>query len=142
MPLNRVVDAIPLESRAAREFSEMVDKYVAASCHDTTLAAQLRAQLILWRDNDAKLQPLAQRSFLVREVAPTSQDLAEVASAGLAALDTLEHGGNTDETWKAQQSAVLQQAQKPKGQLLLMPAPAIQKLVDAVSAGGSCAASS
>jgi hypothetical protein len=118
----------------------MVDKFVTASCHNAALAARLRAQLILWRDNDAKLQPLAQRSFLVKEVAATSQDLAAVAAAGLAVLDVLEHGGNTDEAWKAQQSAVLQQAQKPKGQLLLMPAPAIQRLVDAVSAGGSCAA--
>jgi citrate synthase len=76
----------------------------------------------------------------VKEVAATSQDLAAVAAAGLAALDTLEHGGNTNEAWKAQQSAVLQQAQKPKGQLLLMPATAIQKLIDAASAGGGCAA--
>jgi hexosaminidase len=140
MPLNRVVDAIPLESRAGREFSEMVDKYVAANCHDATLGTQIRTQLILWRDNDAKLQPLTQRSFLVKEVAATSQDLAAVASAGLAALDSLEHGGNTDEAWKAQQSAVVQEVLKPKGQLLLMPAPAIQKLIDAASAGGSCAA--
>ena len=138
-PLNRVVDAIPLESRTAREFGEMVDKYVAANCHDTTMAAQIRAQLILWRDNDAKLQPLMQRSFLVREVAGTSQDLAAVAAAGLAALDALEHGGNTDEGWKAQQGAVVLQAQKPKGQLLLMPAAAVQKLIDAAAAGGSCA---
>ena len=56
-----------------------------------------------------------QRSFLVKEVAATSQDLAAVASAGLAALDALEHGGNTDEAWKAQQSAVVQQASKAKG---------------------------
>jgi hexosaminidase len=137
-PLNRVVDAIPLESRVAREFGEMVDKYVASSCHDATLGAQIRAQLILWRDNDAKLQSLEQRSFLVKEVAATSQDLAAVASAGLAALDALEHGGNTDEAWKAQQSVVLQQAQKPKGQLLLIPATAIQKLIDAAATGGSC----
>ena len=139
-PLNRVVDAIPLESRAGREFNELVDKYVASSCHDAATGAQLRAQLILWRDNDAKLQPLEQRSFLVKEVAGTSQDLAAAASAGLTALDVLEHDGNTDEAWKAQQSAVVQQAQKPKGQLLLMPAPAIQKLIDAASGGGSCAA--
>jgi hexosaminidase len=140
MPLNRVVDAIPLESRTGREFSELVDKYLATSCHDAPLAAQLRAQLILWRDNDAKLQPLEQRSFLVKEVAGTSQDLAALASAGLAALDALEHGGNTDEAWKVQQGAVVQQAQKPKGQLLLMPAPAVQKLIDAASIGGACAA--
>jgi len=138
--LNRVVDAIPLESRAGREFSEMVDTYLASSCHDAATGAQIRARLILWRDNDAKLQPLAQRSFLVKEVAATSQDLAAVASVGLAALDAVVHGGNTEEAWKAQQSAVVQEALKPKGQLLLMPAPAIQKLVDAVSTGGSCAA--
>jgi len=139
MPLNRVVDAIPLESRAGREFSGTVDKYLASSCHDAATGAQIRSQLILWGDNDAKLQPLAQRSFLVKEVAATSQDLAAVASVGLAALDALEHGGNADEAWKAQQSAVVQQALKPKGQLLLMPAAAIQKLIDAVSVGASCA---
>jgi hexosaminidase len=139
MPLNRVVDAIPLESRVAREFSELVDKYVASSCRDASLGAQIRAQLILWRDNDTKLHPLKQRSYLVKEVASTSQDLAAVASVGLAALDVMEHGGNTDEAWKAQQSAVVQQALKPKGQLLLMPATAIQKLIDAASTGGSCA---
>jgi hexosaminidase len=140
MPLNRVVDAIPLESRVAREFGEMVDKYVASSCHDGATGAQIRAQLILWRDNDARLQPLEQRSFLVKQVEATSQDLAAVASVGLAALDAVEHGGNTDETWKAQQSMVVQQALKPKGQLLLMPAPAIQKLIEEASVGGSCAA--
>ncbi len=136
-PMNRVVDAIPLESRAGREFGELVDKFVAASCHDPALAAQLRAQLILWRDNDAKLQPLMQLSFLVKEVAATSQDLSAAAAAGLAALYTLEKGGG-DEAWKEQQIAVLQQAQKPKGQLLLMPVSPIQKLVEA-AAGGSCA---
>ena len=138
-PMNQVVDAIPLESRAGREFGELVDKFVAASCHDPALAAQMRAQLSLWRDNDTKLQPLMQRSFLVKEVAATSQDLSAAAAAGLAALDAVEKGG-ADEAWKAQQIAVLQQAQKPNGQLLLMPAPAIQKLVEAAAAGGSCTA--
>jgi hexosaminidase len=137
-PLNRVVDAIPLESRAGREFGELVDKYIASSCHDEGLAARLRAQLVQWRDNDAQLQPLEQRSFLVKEVAATSQNLSAVASAGLAALDALEHGGNSDESWKSQQMAVLQEAQKATGQLLLMPAAAIQRLVETVAVGGSC----
>ncbi|HEY8715852.1 MAG TPA: family 20 glycosylhydrolase [Candidatus Acidoferrum sp.] len=131
-PMNRVVDAIHLESRVAREFSELVDKYLASSCRDATLGAQLRAQLTLWRDNDAKLQPLIQRSSLVKEVAVTSQDLTSAATAGLAALDAMERGGSADSSWKAQQVAIVQQAEKPKEQLLLMPAPAIQKLVEAV----------
>jgi len=139
-PLIRVVDAVSLESRTGREFSEMVDKFVGASFRDEALGTQLRAQLIAWRENDAKLQPLAQRSFLVKEVAASSQDLSTVAAAGLAALDAMEHGGKADEAWKTQQVAALQQAQKPKGQYLLIPAAAIQKLVEVAAAGGSCAA--
>jgi hexosaminidase len=138
-PLNRVVDAIPLESRAAREFGEMVDRFVGASCRDAGMAAQLRALLILWRDNDAKLQPLMQRSFLVKDVAVTSQDLSAAAGVGLAALDAVEKGGSTDEAWKTQEIAVLQQAEKPKRQFLLMPVAGIQKLVEAAVAGEACA---
>src|SRR5258705_7583581 len=62
-PMNRIVDAVPLESDAGRRFGELVDQFVAASCHDQAVEARLRAQLTAWRDNDAMLQPLAQRSF-------------------------------------------------------------------------------
>jgi len=140
MPLNRLVDAIPLESATARHFGELVDKFIAASCHDTTAEARLRAQLVAWRDNDAKLQPLAQRSFLVKEVSASSQDLSTLGTVGLAALDFIAKGQQAPDDWKAQQLALIQQIQKPKGQLLLMPAPAVQKLIEAASTGGTCSA--
>ncbi|HXN52182.1 MAG TPA: family 20 glycosylhydrolase [Candidatus Acidoferrum sp.] len=139
-PLNRVVDAVPLESDVARRFGEIVDKFASSSCRDPDTAAQLRAQLSAWRDNDARLQPLTQRSFLVKEVAATSQDLSALSVVGLAALDFAAKGGAAPEDWKTQQLAIVEQVKKPKSQLLLMPAPAIQKLVEAVAAGGSCAA--
>jgi len=138
-PLNRVVDAVSLESDGARRFSELVDKFVASSCHDADAEASLRAQLAQWRDNDAKLAPLAQRSFLVKEVAQTSQDLSALGAAGLAALDFIAKGGGAPDSWKTQQLATIHQIEKPKAQLLLMPAPAVQKLVEAAAAGGSCA---
>jgi hexosaminidase len=137
-PLNRVVDAVPLESAAARHFGELIDKFIAASCHDSVAAARLRTELAAWGDNDAKLQPLAQRSFLVKAVSPTSQDLTTLGAIGLAALDFIAKGQRAPDEWKTQQLASLQQIEKPKGQLLLMPAPAVQKLVEAASAGGAC----
>jgi hexosaminidase len=137
-PLNRVVDAVPLESATARHFAELVDKFLAAACHDLAADARLRGQLAAWRENDLKLQPLAQRSFLVKEVSATSQDLSALAAVGLAALDFVTKGQRPPDDWKAQQLAMLQQMQKPKGQLLLMPTPAIQKLVEAAAAGGAC----
>ncbi len=140
-PLNRVVDAVPLESEAARHFGELVDKFIAAFCHDSAAAARLRTDLSAWRDNDANLRPLAQRSFLVKAVSPTSQDLTTLAAIGLAALDFIAKGQRAPDDWKAQQLALLQQIAKPKGQLLLMPVPSVQKLVEATSTGGACSSS-
>ena len=150
-PMNRVVDAVPLESDAARHFDELVDQFLgarhfggevdqfgAAACHDARIEAQLRMQFTLWRDNDAKLQALEQRSFLVKEVAARSQDLSALGTVGIAALDSIAKGQPASESWKAQQLAVIEQAKKPKAQLLLMPAPAVQKLVEAAIAGGAC----
>jgi hexosaminidase len=137
-PMNRVVDAVPLESDAGRRFSDLVDQFLAVACHDPAAEARLRAQLMTWRDNDAILQPLARRSFLVKEVAATSQDLAALGAAGLAALDAIAKGQPAPDSWKAQQLAILEQVKKPKAQLLLIPAPAVQKLIEAAAAGGAC----
>ena len=139
-PLNRVVDAVPLESETARRFGELVDKFLAGSCHDADTEARLRAQLTAWGDNDGKLQSLKQRSFLVKEVAVSSQDLSALAAIGLAALDFFKaNRGPAPDDWKMQQLGVIEQINKPNGQLLVMPAPAVRKLVEGVGAGGSCA---
>jgi hexosaminidase len=137
-PMNRAVDAVPLESDVGRRFVELVDQYVAGSCRDATSDVRLRSQLALWRDNDAKLHPLAQRSFLVQEVAGRSQDLATLASAGLAALDAIAQGQAALDSWKTQQLASIDAAKKPKAQLLLIPAPAVQKLIEAAATSGAC----
>src|SRR5437899_3904376 len=140
-PMNRLVDAVPLESDAARRFGELVDQFLSSSCHDAAAEAQLRVQLTAWRDNDAILQPLAQRSFLVKEVAANSQDLSALGTAALAALDAIAKGQPAPDTWKAQQLATLEQVKKPKAQLLMIPAPAVQKLIEAAAGGGPCSGS-
>jgi hypothetical protein len=95
--------------------------------------------LTAWRDNDAKLQPLAQRSFLVKEGADASIGLSSLGAAGLAALDYTAKGERAPDSWKGQQTASIVEIQKPKGQLLLIPAAAVQKLIDAAAVGGACA---
>jgi hexosaminidase len=139
-PLNHLVDAVPPESDAARRFDEKVAVFVSSSCRDANAAAQLRAQLTKWRDNDAALQSLAQKSFLVKEVAPTSQDLTAVATLGLAALDAITSGTPLSDDAKAQATATIAAASKGKAQLLLIPAGTVQKLVDAAAKGGACSA--
>jgi len=138
-PLNHLVDAVLLESAAGRHFGELVDKFLALSCHDDEAAAQLRSVFTLWRDNDAKLQSLAQRSFLVKEAVVSSRNLFALGAVGLKALDVLARAVPANENWKAQQLGLIQPAEKPEGQLLLVPAPAVRKLIEATVIGGTCA---
>ena len=137
-PLNRVVDAVPPESDVARRIADAVDVFLAGSCQDANTAAGLRRWLSKWRENDAILQSLAQKSSFVKEVSPNSRDLSAMAGLGLSALDALKKGTPLSDDEKAQGAATIVAASKGKAQLLLMPAPAIQKLVAAASQTNTC----
>lgn len=137
-PLNRVVDAIPLESDAGRHFSELVDKFLASACHDAATANNLRSQLTVWSQNDAAFASLAQKTFLANEVVATSHDLSAIGAAGLRALEAIAATTPLSADAQAQLSAVLTDAAKPKTQLLLIPVPAVKKLVDAASQPSAC----
>jgi hexosaminidase len=131
-PLNRVIDAARPESATARRFADLVDALVAGRA-DSESRLEVRALLMRWRDNQTKLQPLETQSFLLKEIVPVSQELSDVASVALRALDYIERGERAPDAWAAQQFALLEQAQKPKAQLLLRVVPTIQKLVRTAS---------
>jgi hexosaminidase len=129
-PLNRLIDAARPESDAARKFANQVSVLLSGNA-GADIRQQVRASLERWRDNQAKLQPLESQSFLLKEVAPLSQELSEVATIGLQALDYLEGPVRAPEGWKAQQLARLKQTEAPKAQLLLMIVQPVEKLVAA-----------
>src|SRR2546429_1006604 len=139
-PLNRLVDAARPESLAGRKFAGQVDQLLSGKA-DADAKAQIRSLLILWRDNQAKLQPLADQSFLLKEVVPISRDLSSLGSAGLSAMDYLESGQHAPADWATEQRGLVEEAKKPKAQLLLMIAPSIQRLIQA-SAGQATGSSS
>jgi hexosaminidase len=133
MPLNRLVDAARPESIAARQFAELVDEFVARKIKPGT-EAEIRATLIRWRDNETDLQPMAEGSFLLQDVPPLSHDLSTLGTAGLQALDYLDHGQAAPEEWRAQQIAFLEQAKKPRAQVELMVVLPVEKLIEASAA--------
>ena len=138
-PLNRVVDAARPESDTARQFSDMVNALLSGKAKPGT-EAQIRTLLSRWRDNQIELQPLAEKSFLVKEVLPLSQNLSALGAAGLAALDYMDHGERAPDQWRSQQLALIEQAKKQQAQLLLMIAPAVQKLIEASATPGAASA--
>ena len=129
-PLNRMIDAVYPESDVARNFSNLVQTFVQGGNKDQASEAQIRAYLTTWRDNDAKLHTLLDRSFLLEEVAPLSADLSALGAAGLQALDYLDKSQPVTDSWRTQQLAVVEGAKKRKADLLLMVAAPVQQLIE------------
>jgi len=140
-PLNRVVDAVHPESEESRRFSARVDQFVASGCQDATKAADLRAQLSQWAKNDAAVESLAERSALVKEVAPASSAFSQSAELALTALDRISQGLPLPEELKKQQIDALSgfDTQAHKAQLTVPGRAAFQKLIEAGSVSGPCA---
>lgn len=132
-PLNRLVDTIPPESDTARRFRSLVDHFLLHSSTPEEIE-QMKTWLIQWRDNDQKLAAILQSNPLLKEIAPISQELTSVATAGLQALDYLNQGGHAPAKWRDQQLALLAQAEKPQAELLNMIVPGVKKLVQATTA--------
>lgn len=135
-PLDRLVDAASPESDVARRFRDVVQTYVQGGYKDQAAEVQIRTWLTTWRDNDAKLKPLLSASFLLQEDAALSEDLSALGAAGLQALDYLDKLEPSPQSWRTQQGALINRAQSPKADLLLMVVSPIQQLVEA-SAGVS-----
>jgi hexosaminidase len=131
-PLNHLVDAVSPESDTARQFMEMVNRIVAGKPSREDWE-QAQEWLVLWRDNDAQLQPLLPKSELTKELAPVSTSLHHVSQAGLDAIGYLREHRHAPPAWKTREVAFLKQAEKPQAVLLNMVAPAVLKLVQATS---------
>jgi hexosaminidase len=127
-PMNRAVDAARPESAKARNFSTLVNLFIAAPMVPE-VESQIRAQLTSWRDNREKLAALAPKSSFIQEVVPVSDNLSAISAAGLQALDYITHSEKPPAGWAQLQLSAVQQAFEPKAQLLLMVCPAIQKLI-------------
>jgi hexosaminidase len=130
-PLNRLVDAVPPESDTARIFNEMCKRIAAGSATPQDWQ-QAHDWLVLWRDNDAKLEPLLAKSDLTAELVPVSRSLNQTAEIGLQTLDYLQKGEAISADVQKQDLATITAAGKPQAVLLLMVAPGVELLVKSV----------
>ena len=78
-PLNRVVDAVRPESATARQFADAVNELLAARPSRVPKPGSENL-LNRWRDNQVELQPQFEKSLLLKEVAPISQNLSALGA--------------------------------------------------------------
>ena len=129
-PLNRLDDAVPPESDTAREFNAIA-KRISSGKATPQEWQQAREWLVVWRDNDGKLQPLLLRSFLTQDLAPVSRNLSQVAKIGLQALDDLYENRPVSADLRQRNIEFLKSSERPQAVLLLMVVPSVELLVQA-----------
>lgn len=131
-PMNRLVDAAPPESESARDFVDLVNALVAGKFTDRATETEIRDRLIVWRDNDAQLEPMIAKSSVLKELSPVSQNLSALGAAGVEALGYIDRGEKPPADWKTQALAAVQRAQDPQADVYIAITPAIEALVNAV----------
>jgi len=133
-PFNRLVDALAPESDAAREFRNTVDRYLAGGPDSPRAAAALRSQLQRWSDNVPGVLPLLESNAQLKETAPLARNVDQLCRIGLGALDHLQQGQRPDAALLEQLVAAVDDAAKPRAEMLIPIAPCIRKLVAAAGA--------
>jgi len=124
-----LADAARPESRQSRVFSSLVDGYLADPKRQKN-ASELRAQLVAWRDNNARLAPLLANASQADDLRTLSEQLSNAAAAGLAALDALDRQQKLSAADAARYQAVLTAASASRAAVTNTAIPAIKKLVD------------
>jgi hexosaminidase len=128
-PLTRVVDAALPDARVAREFRKKVDLFLKKKKEKDVEI--LKKHLILWQKNHKYLKPQIDRSPVLKEIEPLSQELSTTAAIGLQSLEFILIDKKPGENWIEEKLKVLEEAKKPKGHAELMIVSAIEKLVRA-----------
>ena len=122
-PLTRLVDAARPESATVREMQLQIARFNAQD------DSALRRTLLAWKNNDALLHPVLDASFLLREIAPLSRNLAEVGSIGLDALQWIDANKAPPAGWEARSLATLKEMETPRAELVLAAVRPVRSLV-------------
>ena len=146
-PLTSLADAAPVDGAAVRRFELAVKRLVGGDAGD---APAIRAQLMAWRENDARFREIAKGSPDLEAGLPASADTAELAGEGLDAVDAIMAHRPLSAESQARAAKTLDRARtfeaassrplfafmrpQPPGDLILAIAPGVGLLVDAAQA--------
>ena len=126
-PLDRLVDTVRPESDPARAFRQEVDRFLATA-PAWGRGDEIRASLVVWRDNHAALDPMVAASAKQAEIRSLSRDLSAVGSLGLEALDSIGASKAPSPEWVEKADRLLNAARTPRGELEIAVEPALRKL--------------
>ena len=132
--LDHLVDAVPFDPPLRHELEVMVDGALRGDAGDEH---KLDALFRSWVDAAPELDKLEAGSPLLQQAANRIADWPKLGAMGVAALGYLRTGSLAPVGWKAEQTALLQEATRHQELVDFVVLGPLGKLVDAVKEGAA-----
>ena len=129
-PLTRVVDASVPDAETARNFRNIVAKYLTGNPTDSNTVKSIKQSLTLWKNNNTLLEKTIKKSPVLKDIESLSWDLSAISSIGLQALDYITNNNKADKIWLQNSLSEIRKAGMPRGQVELMVVSPIEKLIN------------
>jgi hexosaminidase len=140
---NTLADAVFPESLTGVRFNMLAQTLVAAHGGDGEAGDTLRHELRGWRDNDSAFVRAAGRASALEPYVDVSQQLSELAAAGLDAVDAIQGRCALSAEWSSKADTLLEKQldlaaghPQPSSQVLIAIVPGVEALVREAQAEG------
>jgi hexosaminidase len=131
-PLNQLIDALPPDPPSRHNFELLVNAYVQDPETRSQRQAELTAEFKAWIAAEPGILRLMAASPMLARAEPRVQQLTVLGTMGLEALSHLSSGLPAAAGWKAQQLALLDEAEKPQALVRFTVIKPLRDLVNAV----------
>jgi hexosaminidase len=131
-PLNQLIDALPPDPPSRHKFELLVATYLQNPATRFQEEADLTAEFKAWAAAEPGILRLMAGSPTLALAEPRAQQLTTLGATGLEAVSYLSSGVPAVVGWKAQQLALLDEAEKPQALVRFTVIKPLRDLVSAV----------
>jgi hexosaminidase len=131
-PLNQLVDALPPDPPSRHNFELLVRAYLQDPATRMQEENELTTNFKAWITAEPGILRLMAASPTLAQAESRSQQLNALGTVGMSAISYLSSGLPAASGWKAQQQAVLDEAEKPQALVRFTMIKPLRDLVEAV----------
>jgi hexosaminidase len=131
-PLNHLIDALPADPPSRHDFEILVSGYLQNPGTQSQKEGELIANFKAWIAAEPGILRLMAGSPMLAEAEPRAQQLTVLGTIGIEAVSHLSSGVPATAGWKAQQLALLDEAEKPQALVRFTVIKPLRDLVSAV----------
>ncbi len=131
-PYTKLADVASPDQTVPRIFNKNVNQFLSSP--SSSLEKEITEKLILWKENNISFKQIVLNSPILNEASLLSENLSDLAAAGLDALQYLHNQKKPDADWLKQARSIATRARQQGGRCELQVVDAVQKLIEKAAA--------